>query len=127
MELYALQKHLPAIKSAGASLVAITPELPDHTLTTVEKHALEFEVLSDHDNVVARAFGLVFEIPATLHDFYRSERVDLPATQGNESFELPVTGTFIADGNGIIRHAYVNVDFTKRQEPEEIVALLRKP
>ncbi len=90
----------------------------------MEKHALEFEVLTDRDNALARKCGLIFEIPAALHDFYRTERFDLPATQGNESFELPVTATYIIGPDGRVTHAHVNVDFTTRQEPEEIVAIL---
>ena len=115
---------MPKIKAAGAALVAITPELPDSTLTTVEKHALEFDVLSDADNAVARAFGLVFTLPESTHDFYRSERVNLPGTQGNENFELPVTGTYVVGADGVVVHAHVDIDFTKRQEPEEIVQIL---
>ena len=83
------------ITAAGASLVAITPELPDQTLSTVEKHALAFDVLSDAGNDVAHQFGLVFTLPESTHDFYRSAKVNLPGTQGNDRFELPVTGTYI--------------------------------
>src|SRR5215469_15148759 len=47
LQLKAFQDILPAIKAAGASLLAISPEKPDDSLSTVEKNALSFEVLSD--------------------------------------------------------------------------------
>ncbi|NEQ69599.1 MAG: AhpC/TSA family protein, partial [Symploca sp. SIO2D2] len=61
-ELRALQAKLPEIQALGASLVTISPQTPDSSLSTAEKNALEFEVLSDVGNQVARAFGLVFTV-----------------------------------------------------------------
>src|SRR3970040_416545 len=52
LELRALQQAMADIESAGATLVAVSPNTPDTSLTTVEKHALTFPVLSDHDNLV---------------------------------------------------------------------------
>ncbi len=57
LELRAFQPVLPDIKAAGASLVAISPEKPDDTLSTAEKNALTFEVLSDIGQKVGRASG----------------------------------------------------------------------
>ncbi len=124
MELYALQQKLPEITSAGASLVAITPELPDQTLTTVEKNQLQFEVLSDVDNNVARQFGLVFQLPADLHTVYQGFGIDLPKTQGNQDFELPIPATFVIDRDGKVVKALVDPDYTKRLEPEAVVEAL---
>jgi peroxiredoxin len=117
---------LDKVTAAGASLVAITPELPDQTLSTVEKHALAFDVLSDAGNDVACQFGLVFTVPESTHDFYRSERINLPGTQGNERLDLPVTDTYIVEQSGVVHHAHVDIDFTKRQEAEEVVGILER-
>ena len=124
MELYALQQELPAITSAGASLVAITPELPDQTLTTVDKNQLQFEVLSDVGNNIARQFGLVFRLPAELRTVYQAFGIDLPNTQGNQDFELPIPGTFVIDRGGKVVKALVDPDYTKRLEPEAVVEAL---
>ena len=124
MELYALQQKLPEITSAGASLVAITPELPDQTLTTVEKNQLQFEVLSDVDNNVARQFGLVFQLPAALRTVYQGFGIDLPKTQGNQDFELPIPATFVIDRDGKVVKALVDPDYTQRLEPEAVVEAL---
>jgi peroxiredoxin len=113
--------------SAGASLVAITPELPDHTLTTIEKNQLVFEVLSDVDNAVARQFGIVFELPEDLRSVYQSFGIDLPGTQGNTHFELPIPGTFVIDPKGKVVVADADPDYTKRLEPDEIVTALQSP
>lgn len=126
MELYALQQELPKLGAAHASLVAITPELPDHTLSTVEKHQLTFEVLSDVGNHTARQFGLVFQLPDNLQAFYGSDRINLPKTQGNDDFELPIPATFVVDRSGSVVKAYVDVDYTTRLEPSEVVAAVQQ-
>ena len=61
LELKAYQDVLPRIVAAGASIVAISPEKPDDTLSTTEKNALTFPVLSDVGQKVGKAFGLVYE------------------------------------------------------------------
>ncbi len=116
---------MPNITAAGASLVAMTPELPDHSLSTVEKHQLTFEVLSDLGNEVARQFGLVFQLPEDLRAVYEGFGIDLPKTQGNDRFELPIPGTFVIDRHGTVVTAFVDLDYTKRLEPSVIVEALR--
>ena len=117
---------MPEIAAAGASLVAISPELPDHALTTAQKNALAFEVLSDHGNGVARQFGLVFQFPPDLRDLYRDRfKNDLAARNGTATFELPIPGTFVVARDGIIRLAFVDPDYTRRLEPVEIIRTLR--
>ena len=125
MELRALQQALPAIKAQGAQLVAIAPETPDNSLSTQEKNDLSFEVLSDVGNQVARAFGLVFTLPEYLRPLYQNFGIDLEAYNGDSSFELPVPATYVVDTTGTIVHAFVNVDYTQREDPDNIVAALQ--
>ena len=69
LELRAYQSLLPEIKAAGATLVAITPELDDASLSTSEKNELEFEVLTDANSDYARELGLVFTLPERLRPY----------------------------------------------------------
>jgi peroxiredoxin len=117
---------LQQITAAGASLVAISPELPDHTLTTAQKNTLAFEVLSDLGNTVARRFGLVFELPPDLRDLYKNGfKNDLAARNGMQTFELPIPATFVVSRDSIIRMAFVDPDYTRRLEPADILQVLR--
>ena len=68
IELRGLQRVLPEIVQVGASLVAISPQLPDNSLSTEEKNRLTFPVLSDVGNIVAKRFGIVFTLPTALVD-----------------------------------------------------------
>jgi peroxiredoxin len=123
--LRALQAALPEITAAGASLVAISPELPEHSRTTAEKNALTFEVLSDAGNAVARAFGLGYVWPEDFAAISRSHGVDVAGRNGMETVQTPVPATYAIGRDGYIVYAFIDADYTKRAEPSEIIAALR--
>ncbi|WP_422931804.1 peroxiredoxin-like family protein [Singulisphaera sp. PoT] len=118
-------KRLPEIRAAGANLVAISPETPDNSLSTAEKNHLDFDVLSDRGNKVARAFGIAYKLPKVVADQFKG-RLDLAKHNGDDSGELPLGVTYIVDGSGIIRYAFVDADYRKRAEPAEVLAALRR-
>jgi peroxiredoxin len=119
-----LQLAWPRIKELGATLIAISPETHDRALSTVQKNELTFDVLSDQGNLVARQFGLVFQLPEDLRAVYASFGLDLKAANADDSFELPVPATYVIDQDRKIRMAFIDADYTKRLDPEEIVSVL---
>lgn len=121
-----MQRSLPEIKALDGQLVAVSPQLPDNSLSTAEKLDLDFAVLSDVGNRVARDFGLVFKLSDKVQEIYQGFGIDLPGANGDESYELPVPATYIVTRDGIIRFAYINVDYTNRLDPETIIAELEK-
>lgn len=125
--LAAMQKHLPEIRDAGAQLVALSPELPDKSLSTTEKNHLKFEVLTDLNHEVARKYGLVFGLTPEVRDLYK-KFFDLTKFNGPAAGDgdLPLAATYIIGTDGIIRWAFLDADYRKRAEPAEIVAFLRK-
>ncbi|WP_461205262.1 peroxiredoxin-like family protein [Clostridium sp. DL1XJH146] len=124
LELKAYVDILQDIKALGANLVAISPELPDNSLSLKEKHAIEFEILSDLNNIVAKEFGLVFKLDKALLDLYNKFGFDIEGTQGNDDAELPLPATYVVDQNGQIVMAYVNTDYTQRLEPSDTLPVL---
>ena len=127
LELKAYQQILPEIAAAGASLVAISPEKPDETVSTVEKNALTCEVLSDVGQTVGRAFGLVNEFTDELKQAYRGFNLDIPARNGTPGeWALPVSATYLIDRDGVIVYAYTDVDYSDRADPREVLQVLNK-
>jgi len=120
-----LQKELPNFNALGANLIALTPELPDHSMNTVDKNALNFEVLSDIDNKVAKEYGLVFYLGDEVARLY-NESFNLIGYNGNKDNELPLAATYIIDQSGKIEYAFVEADYRVRAEPSELTAFLRK-
>lgn len=119
--LRALQSRLPEIKRLGGSLIAISPEVPDQSLSTTEKLALEFDVLSDADNSVARQFGLVYRISDAARERLQALGRDLVAHNGTDRWELPITATYVINQEGLIVFDHVEADYRERLDPATIV------
>lgn len=125
LEFKALHDKLPEMQALGATLVGISPETLGVSQQTVKDHQLEFEVLSDEGNQVARDYGLVMVVDQAIRPYYAQWGIDIPAANGNDSFELPVPATYVIDQSGVIRAAYVDKDYTRRMEPADIVTALK--
>jgi len=126
LELRAYQRVLSQLQELGTSLVAVSPQTPDHSLSLVEKQKLTFAVLSDVGNHVARQFGLVFTIDESVRNAHRRIGANLPAFNGDNSWELPMAGTFLIDQSGTIRLAFVDPDFSRRLDPSIVIAKLKE-
>lgn len=124
LELRALQAVLPDIQARGAQLIAISPQTPDNSLSTAEKNDLTFDVLSDMGNVVARQYGLVFVLPEELRPIYTSFGIDVPAHNGDDTFELPIPATYVIGQDGAIALAFAEADYVTRLEPTAILKAL---
>jgi peroxiredoxin len=124
--LKALEAALPSIESARGRLVALTPETGHHLADTKREQRLSYEVLSDLDGAVGLQFGVLYRAPAAYRAVLAGFGIDLAERHGNEAWFIPMPASFVVDRSGTIRYAFVDVDFTHRAEPEEIVAVLRK-
>ena len=111
-------KAFTRVQAKGVSLVAISPQLPDSSISTVEKHELQFAVLSDVDNKLARQLGIVWRQPNTFRPLFQGFGVDWQKLYGNESLEVPIPATFLVDKNGVVRNMFLDPDYTKRLDPE---------
>jgi peroxiredoxin len=112
------------IEASGASLIAISPQTEKQAYFMRDQHKLGFPLLVDTHNAVARQFGLVYRVPDEQKGLYRSTFVNLPFTNGDGSWELPIPATYIVDRDGAVLFASVNEDYTERPEPLEILSLL---
>jgi peroxiredoxin len=127
LHLRGFQRRLPEIRALGAQVLAISPQLLDESLSTKEKDELAFPVLSDVGNKVARQFGIVYELSQELLELFRQCGHALEYFNGEAGKnELPVPGTFLIDSKGIIRLAHVDVDYTRRLDPDQVIEVLKK-
>jgi peroxiredoxin len=123
-QMEAMNLVLPQIEQAGATLVAVSPQTVKQAFFMHDQHKLRFPLLSDADNQVARKFGLTYRVPDAQEAVYRKAFVNLPFTNGDDSWELPIPATYIVDREGTIRYASANEDYTERPEPDDLVRAL---
>ena len=112
------------IKSAGATLAVISPQTVKQSFFMHDQYKLGFPLLCDADNQVARQFGLTYRVPGLEQGVYRRAFVNLPFTNGDESWELPIPATYILDHDGTVLYASANEDYSERPEPADIVRAL---
>jgi peroxiredoxin len=121
----AMNLVLPQIEQAGAALVAISPQTVKQSFFMHDQHKLRFSLLSDAGNKVARQFGLTYRVPEPQEAVYRRAFVNLPFTNGDDSWELPIPATYILDRDSTVAYASANEDYSERPEPSEIVGMLQ--
>jgi peroxiredoxin len=124
LQLRAFQSCVDEITDLGAALVAISPQTPDTSSDFASEQGFVFTVLSDAGNQVARRYGLVYELAPEAVTGMREGGLDLYAYNGDETWTLPASATFVIDGNGRILFESVAADYRWRVGPEEVLAAL---
>jgi peroxiredoxin len=124
-QMEAMNLIVPKIEQAGAMLIAISPQTVKQSFFMHDQHKLRFPLLSDAGNQIARQFGLSYRVPEFQAEVYRRAFVNLPFTNGDESWELPIPATYILDHDGTVLYTAADEDYTERPEPEDIVAAVR--
>ena len=127
MQLKAYEAVLPRIAATGASLVAVSPEKPDDTVSTREKNALTFPVLSDIGQTAGKAFGLVYAFTDELRSVYDGFNLDIPGKNGTpDDWSLPLSATYVIGRDGRILFADTGVDYRHRTDPLDVLAVLEQ-
>ena len=111
-----------SLDEAGATLVAITPQLVEHNKAMTEKHGLNFHMLSDPGHAYLSELGLKFEIPPEVKKIYQGFGLDIPGTNGDDSWTLPMPGRIVVDSSGVVRATDIDPNYASRPEPEKTLA-----
>lgn len=126
-ELEAWRDLLGEIRDRGALFVAISPQTLRHNDFTADRHSLTFPVLSDPGCEAAMSFGLTYALPQYMQKYYRSILVNIPFVNGDQTWQLPLPGTFVIAQDGMILFSEAHADFRVRPEPRSVIdALPRK-
>jgi peroxiredoxin len=124
LELKVLQEKIAEFKEKNASLVAISPQSPDNSLTIIEKHNLTFEVLTDKDNTFARQLGIVFELQDFVLPFYNALGIDLTNFNKNNDNSLPIPAVFVVNEDGKIIYKFADANYMNRIDIDELLKTL---
>lgn len=126
LHLKVLKQAQPQFEKYGAQLITVTPQKPDRSAGQIKKSEYTFEVLSDLDSSVMKAYKLFFKIDAELNKVYMKLGLDIAAYNGPGRTELPIPGSFVIDRQGIVRAMHADVDYKQRMEPADIIKALQQ-
>lgn len=117
--------QLDAIKAAGGTIIAISPEKVEALKTTADKTKTSYMLLSDSKLEAAKAFKLAFDLDQTTMTKYKGYGIDLAAHNASGTWSLPHPATYVIDREGVIRYAHADKDYTKRADPKEAMDILK--
>lgn len=124
LELRALQENLLRIKAKNVTLVAISPQSSDNSLTLKEKHNLEFEVLTDLNNAYANQVGITFQLQDFVIPYYEMLGIKLEDFNKDKENKLPIPAVFVVDKGGVIVYRFLDANYMNRVDIEELINLL---
>jgi peroxiredoxin len=114
------QELYPALAELGATLVAVSPQVPGKLAAIKNRYGFLFPVASDTGSELGRRFGITF-----------TPTHDLRAELGTDSSELPMPTIVVIDANRVVRFADVHPDWLVRTEADAVIdavrALVRVP
>jgi peroxiredoxin len=116
----------PALRQRLIQLIAVSPQHPDGSLTMQEKHDLEFPVLSDPGNQIARALGVLTHPSDDARALQMEHGLDLAAVNADGTIELPMPTVAIVDATGVLRWIDVHADYATRTEPDQILRAIEE-
>jgi peroxiredoxin len=121
-----LKRYTKELEEFNATMVSVSPQIPQYNKQITTQQHLDFDLLSDSENNVANEFGLRWEMVDPLKSLYRdSFGISLPNYNGDESWTLPVPARFIIGTDSLIKYAEFSVDYTKRPNPDVLVSALK--
>lgn len=121
LALSAYQQMVGDLAASGATLVAVSPQTPQSSAKTREALGIRYLLLSDPENRLAKQYGIVFKLEDELDAVYRSLGADLKVFNASHALTLPMASAFVIGQDGVIRHAFINVDYSERVEPQTLI------
>ena len=126
LTLRAFDKAVDDFKAAGARLMAISPQTVAETVITGTERCLRFDLFSDPTNAAAEAFKLTWSLTEEERGLYAAFNARLDETNGDDRWELPAPAAFLIAPDGMIRWSWVDSNYTRRPEPEDVLAAVRQ-
>ncbi len=112
---------VPQLEGLGWKMVAISPQRPDQSLTTLEKAQLTFAVVSDPHNAVADVLGIVDDGSEEVRAAQAALGLDLAQVNQGGDVRLPMPAVIVLDADRRVLWADVHPDYTTRTEPAAIL------
>ena len=121
-----LKRYTSQIEALGATMISISPQLATFNQKIIEKQRLNFDLLSDPQNLIAKQFGLRWTMIDPLRSLYDNVfKINLPTYNGDDSWTLPVPARFIIGTDHMITYAEYSIDYTKRPNPGVLIEALK--
>lgn len=121
LELRAFQNQLNTLESISTTLVGISPQLPSYNATLKNTHQLDFDLLTDHNNDLAKQVGIAFQLQDYVIPIYKNLGIDLITYNGTAQLALPIPAVFVLDSDGRVTSKFVDSNYMNRVDIEALL------
>jgi peroxiredoxin len=124
LELRELQNNIAKIAGKNTTLLAVSPQSPDHSMALTDKHELTFEVLTDKNNALAKQLGISFKLQEFALPIYQAIGINLEEFNLNNENALPIPAVFVIDTDGSVIYKFIDTDYRNRLDIDELIQSL---
>ena len=122
---YYEERLAPALRDLGATLVAVSPQIPERLMDIKVRHGLSFKVASDLGNDLGRQFGILYTADEASQAAQRAKGAFIGETTGTGTWELPQPAVVVIDHERVVRFVDVSPDWLVRTEAEPVLEAIR--
>ncbi|WP_240474682.1 redoxin domain-containing protein [Flavobacterium sp. KMS] len=105
-------------------MLVISPQKTDYSKELKNNHQLDFELLTDKDNALAKQLGISFELQEYVIPTYNSLGIKLSDYNDNDNNELPIPAVFVIDTDYRITYKFVDSNYMNRINIQELIEQL---
>jgi peroxiredoxin len=122
---YYQRNLLPGLKQLGATLVALSPQVPEKLIAIKQRHQLGFAVASDLGNELGRRFGILYSFDEASRAQAKAGNNFIGDVTGTGTWELPQPTAIVIDRDHVARFVDVHPDWLLRTEADAILDAVR--
>ncbi|MDR3472228.1 MAG: peroxiredoxin-like family protein, partial [Devosia sp.] len=115
----------PALKALGASLTAVSPQVPERLVEIKTLHSLGYTVASDLGNELGRRFGILYTFDEASQNAAAGKGSWIGEVTGTGTWELPMPAVVVIDQQRVVRFADVSPDWLVRTEAAPVIEAVR--
>jgi peroxiredoxin len=124
LSIRALIEAMDRIRAVNGQVVAIMPETQVFAGKFKADTAAPFPILTDLDNGYALSLNLAIWLGTEIKRLLAPMQ-DMASFHGNEGWVLPIPATFVVGRDGVVRARFVDPDFRKRMEIDDLIAAVK--
>jgi peroxiredoxin len=115
----------PELQKLGASLTAVSPQVPERLVAIKTRHDLGFNVASDLGNELGRRLGILYTFDEASQKSSLSKGTWIGETTGTGTWELPMPTVVVIGQDRKVSLADVAPDWLLRTEAEPVIEAVR--
>lgn len=120
-QLSKLEDSVQLIKAKGASLIAVTPEIPANINKTIAKTKASYPILFDEGLQIMKSYDVAFAVDNSTIVRYKKYGIDFNETNGANGANLPVPAIYIINKQGVVVFRHFDPDYRNRASVQEIL------